>query len=119
VPIPWTIDGDSAGFGSNGSWLPQPDGWGERSVEAQDGDDTSMLALYRAALRLRREHLTSDLDIEWLEGPPNTLTFARGSGVRCVVNFGSEPVPIEGDVLLSSVPLEDGVLPGNASAWLR
>ena len=64
VPIPWTSGGDSAGFGSNGSWLPQPDGWGERSVEAQDGDNTSMLALYRAALRLRRDREFIRLDVE-------------------------------------------------------
>ncbi len=118
VPIPWTIDGDSSGFGSNGSWLPQPDGWGERSVEAQAGRRGSMLELYRAALGLRRQHLTSDLEIEWVDSAPNTLAFVRGSGVRCVVNFGTDPVPIDGEVLLSSEPVEDGQLPGNAAAWL-
>ena len=77
-----------------------------------------MLELYRSALRLRRERLCSDLDIEWLDSAQETLQFVRGSGVRCIVNFGSDPVPIDGDVLLSSVPLEDDRLPGNASAWL-
>jgi alpha-glucosidase len=120
VPIPWTVDGTSAGFGLNGSWLPQPEGWGDRSVEAQSSRTGSMLELYRSALRLRRQHLTSDLDIEWLEGPSSeTLMFLRGSGVRCVVNFGSDPVAIDGEVLLSSTDLDDGRLPGNASAWLR
>lgn len=119
VPIPWTVDGASAGFGWNGSWLPQPDGWGDRSVEAQSSRTGSMLELYRSALRLRRRHLTSDLDIEWLEGPSSeTLMFLRGSGVRCVVNFGSDPVAIDGEVLLSSEPVENGHLPGNASVWL-
>ena len=119
VPIPWTVDGASAGFGWNGSWLPQPDGWGDRSVEAQSSRTGSMLELYRSALRLRRQHLTSDLDIEWLEGPSSeTLMFLRGSGVRCVVNFGSDPVAIDGEVLLSSEPVENGHLPGNASVWL-
>lgn len=37
VPIPWTRDGSSYGFGNGGSWLPQPDGWGELSIEAQTG----------------------------------------------------------------------------------
>ncbi len=119
VPIPWTVDGDSAGFGSNGSWLPQPDGWGGRSVEAQDGRPGSMLELYRSALELRRAHLTSDLDIEWLDGPTSeTLMFRRGSGICCLVNFGSEPVPVRGEILLSSQPVENGHLPGNASVWL-
>ncbi len=119
VPIPWAVDGDSAGFGTNGSWLPQPDGWAERSVEAQAGRDDSMLELYRAALKLRRDHLVSDLDIAWLDSPENTLMFERGSGVRCIVNFGSDPVPITGEVLLSSVDLKDGELPRDAATWVK
>ena len=120
VPIPWESTGPSLGFGSNGAWLPQPDGWGGRSAEAQDGRPGSMLELYRSALRLRTKHLASDLDIEWLDGPTSeTLMFRRGSGIRCLVNFGSDPVPVDGEMLLSSLPLGDGQLPGNASVWLR
>ncbi len=37
VPIPWTVEGTSYGFGSGGSWLPQPATWGAPSVEAQTG----------------------------------------------------------------------------------
>ncbi len=37
-------------------WLPQPPEWGGYSAEAQLGDPDSFLSLYRAALRLRREH---------------------------------------------------------------
>lgn len=118
VPIPWGVDGASAGFGTNGSWLPQPEGWGELSVEAQAGREGSMLELYRAALKLRREHMVADLEIEWLDSPPHILMFQRGSGVRCIVNFGSEPVPLDGEVLVSSVDLEDGELPGDAAAWV-
>jgi alpha-glucosidase len=77
-----------------------------------------MLELYRSALRLRRDRLSVDLDIEWLASPPDTLMFRRGSGVRCIVNFGTDPVSLEGEVLLSSVALEDGLLPTDASAWL-
>lgn len=118
VPIPWTVDGDSAGFGADGSWLPQPTGWGERSVEAQSGATGSMLELYRSALRLRRERLASDLDMEWEEGSNGGLVFRRGSGLRCVVNFGPAPLAIEGEVLLSSVELSDGLLPPDAAVWL-
>ncbi|MFV2119442.1 glycoside hydrolase family 13 protein, partial [Streptomyces sp. Act-28] len=56
VPIPWTRDGSSYGFGPGGSWLPQPEGWGALSVAAQTGDPASTLELYRAALAVRREH---------------------------------------------------------------
>src|SRR5213075_632484 len=37
VPLPWTRELPSA------SWLPQPAEWGARSVEAQRGDDGSVL----------------------------------------------------------------------------
>lgn len=118
VPIPWSKDADSAGFGTNGAWLPQPEGWGELSVESQVGRADSMLELYRSALHLRREHLSSDLEIDWLDSADDTLAFVRGSGIRCIVNFGSDPVALDGEILLSSEPVENGHLPGNASVWL-
>ena len=37
-------------------WLPQPPDWGSYSVESQLADEHSFLNLYRAALRLRRDH---------------------------------------------------------------
>ncbi|GGY14828.1 hypothetical protein GCM10010358_78600 [Streptomyces minutiscleroticus] len=37
VPIPWTREGSSYGFGDGGSRLPQPAEWAELSVEAQTG----------------------------------------------------------------------------------
>jgi len=48
------------------------------------------------------------------------LHFERPGGVRCVTNFGAEPIALPaGDVLLSSVQLADGRLPSDATAWLR
>ncbi|MGW9219427.1 hypothetical protein ACWGP2_24145, partial [Streptomyces sp. NPDC055699] len=40
--------------GAGGSWLPQPEGWGELSVEAQTGEPDSTLELYRSTLAVRR-----------------------------------------------------------------
>ena len=37
VPIPWTSDGPSLGFGTGAPWLPQPADWAELSVEAEQG----------------------------------------------------------------------------------
>ena len=48
VPIPWTREGPSLGFGSGPPWLPPPSSWSELSVEAQDGVDGSTLELYRS-----------------------------------------------------------------------
>ena len=44
----------------------------------------------------------------------------RPGGWESVTNFGSEPVDLpEGEVLLTSAPLEDGRLSGRSTAWIR
>lgn len=119
VPLPWKVEGPSAGFGSAGSWLPQPDGWGMLSAEAQESDPDSMLALYRSALRLRRERLVGDLEMEWEDRGQGVVAFRRGSGLRCVVNMGSTPVDLPpGDLLIASAPTQDGQLPPDTAAWI-
>ena len=66
VPIPWTADGPSFGFGPGGSHLPQPAWFAESSVEAEDADPDSTLNLYRRALALRGQLLTEER-LEWIE----------------------------------------------------
>ena len=52
VPIPWTADGPSLGFGPGGTpWLPQPESYRALAVDQQVGVPGSTLQLYRAALR--------------------------------------------------------------------
>ncbi|MFF7213580.1 glycoside hydrolase family 13 protein [Streptomyces sp. NPDC008238] len=107
VPIPWTTDGPSHGFGPAGSWLPQPAGWGGLSVQAQTGDPGSTLELYRSALRLRRELPgLGDGPMRWLDAPEGVLAFSR-PGLVCTVNVTPEPVqlPVPGRPVLSSEPL--------------
>ncbi|MFJ5220336.1 glycoside hydrolase family 13 protein [Streptomyces sp. NPDC088354] len=106
VPIPWTAGGSSYGFGSGGSWLPQPASWAGLSVEAQTGDPASTLELYRAALRLRRELPgLGDGPMRWLDAPEGVLALAR-PGLACTVNTRSTPVelPVPGRLVLSSEP---------------
>ena len=122
VPIPWSTDGPSLGFGGGPPWLPQPDHWAELSVQAQDAAAGSTLELYRAALRLRRGLLEGD-SMSWLDSPPTALVFRRdqGSGaVVCVVNLGPDPLPLpeHDEVLLASGPVSD-VVPTDTAAWLR
>ncbi|MEU1616358.1 glycoside hydrolase family 13 protein [Streptomyces sp. NPDC005722] len=107
VPIPWTTDGPSHGFGPAGSWLPQPAGWGGLSVQAQTGDPGSTLELYRSALRLRRELPgLGDGPMRWLDAPEGVLAFSR-PGLVCTVNVTPEPVqlPVPGRPVLSSEPV--------------
>ncbi|MEU6986347.1 alpha-amylase family glycosyl hydrolase [Streptomyces sp. NPDC046324] len=112
VPLPWTPDGPSYGFGPAGSWLPQPREWGALSVAAQTADPASTLELYRRALRLRREHpaLGAGETVEWEEAPPGVLAFRRRSSAGDVVvalNTTARDVtlPLPGRPLLSSEPL--------------
>ncbi|WP_299530791.1 glycoside hydrolase family 13 protein [uncultured Streptomyces sp.] len=124
VPIPWTRGGSSHGFGSGGSWLPQPAGWGELSVEAQTGVEGSTLELYRTAVAARRAHpgLGAGTGVEWLDGPEGVLAFAR-PGFVCTVNTTGAPVRMTapGTVLVSSAPVTvDGAefeLPSDTTVW--
>jgi len=125
VPIPWTATGPSLGFGDGGSWLPQPADWADLSVESQQGDPTSVLELYRDALRARREHpdLGAGSDVEWLEAPAGVLSFRRGA-FTCAVNFGPDlaRLPLAGRVVLASggFATEDAdvLVPPDTTVWL-
>jgi alpha-glucosidase len=106
VPLPWT-----RGLQAH-TWLPQPESWSAKSVEAQSADAGSFLALYRRALALRPRG-----GFAWRGSPPGSLVFERDETV-CAVNVSAEPFALEGDVLLASEPLGDALPPG-AAAWLR
>lgn len=123
VPLPWSGNERPYGFsraGGHQPWLTQPDGWGDLTVAHQEADPASMLALYRAALALRRElpGLTSQ-DFAWLPSVPGVLSFRRGE-VTCLVNLSDHDValPEHRNVALSSGPLEGDHLPPDTTVWL-
>ncbi|KAB8182685.1 DUF3459 domain-containing protein [Nonomuraea phyllanthi] len=120
VPIPWTASGD---FGWRNPWLPIPASWGPLSAEAQRDDPGSTLNLYRAALRLRRQHpALGGGTLTWLDSPKDVLAIERDPGLVVVLNTGEEPVRpgVDGEVLLSSGPLpDDGTLPPDTTIWLQ
>ncbi|MFE2597047.1 glycoside hydrolase family 13 protein [Streptomyces sp. NPDC059396] len=133
VPLPWTRTGSSYGFGPGGSWLPQPEGWGAYSVEAQTGSPGSFLELYRTALTLRRRYL-GDETFTWLPSAPGELAFRKAgagpsggtAGLECRINLSTEPIPLpEGaELLLSSDDLTSShtntrLLPPDTAAWLN
>lgn len=120
VPLPWTNEGPSFGFGSNGAHLTQPDWFENFTVESEDGKPGSTLELYRRALALRHE-LQTDEELEWLDAASaDILHFRRPNGWEVVTNFGAEPVALPaGEVLVSSQPIDADVLPGETTVWLR
>ena len=114
VPVPWSgVDARS--------WLPQPEWFAQFAVDVEERDRSSMLWLYRDALRVRRTTAGfGDGPFEWLSTGPDLLAFRRDGGLLCVVNFGAlaQSLPTHERVLLASSPLVDGLLPGDAAVWL-
>jgi alpha-glucosidase len=126
VPIPWGGSEPPYQFGpGNGQpWLPQPADWAPLTAEAQAADPDSMLSLYKAALRIRKEHQAlGDGRLEWDEDTPKgVLSFTRHPGFRCLVNISTEPIDLPGgdtEVLLASQPLANGKVPVDTTVWLR
>ena len=130
VPIPWTAtDEPPYGFTPPGvyeSWLPMPRDWRDLSVEAQLKDEGSTLNLYRAAIRIRREHPDlGDGTLTWLDAPAGTLAFRRGRSLTCLVNMTPEWIEIghrPGTLLLASQRPEDAggavrLAPDSATWW--
>ena len=131
VPLPWRGTHAPFGFSPTGPgpdgtvaapWLPQPDEWAALTVQAQESDPGSMLWLYRQALRIRRrERALGDGPMTWLESEPHALVFARGDEFVNVTNLASAPIalPDHQSILLSSMPLEGGLLPPDSTVWLH
>lgn len=141
VPVPWASDQPAFGFNTTGeSWLPQPAEYGELAPDRQAGDPGSTLELYRTLLRLRRELRLGEGKLTPLEilpapgsqaGPAagthsaasQVVAFASacpGGSVALVLNTGQDNVVLPaGEVLVSSAPLVDGLLPADAAAWVR
>jgi alpha-glucosidase len=122
VPLPWSGDRPPYGFGGAETWLPQPEGWAPLTAAAQERNPHSMLHLYRAALRLRRDlPALGDGDLRWLPTEEGALAFARDPGFGCLVTFDvSSPVelPAGARVLLASGPLaDDGRVPADTAVW--
>jgi len=107
VPIPWTSDGPSYGFGAGDAWLPQPPVFGDLTASAQEGDPDSMLELYRTVLRIRRARLVGVDELDIVDDAPGILHFRRGGNVQVVINMGDETVPMPaGTILVASDPTQ-------------
>ncbi|UED83784.1 glycoside hydrolase family 13 protein [Streptomyces profundus] len=130
VPMPWSRDGASFGFGGVGGWLPQPGDWGALSVEAQTDDPGSTLELYRRALAERRARsaLGAGDGVEWLEAADGVLAFRRvgadGRAVLVAANTTDRAAPLPGACasargqVLASGPYRQGEpLPADTTVW--
>jgi len=127
VPLPWESSPTSAyGFSTpaqvdpNDTWLPQPAWWGDYSVEKQERDPRSTLAMYRAALEIRhQESGLGDGEMTWREFGDDVLAFSRPGDFLCIVNFGKPFKLPAGEILLSSSPIHGDLLPEDTTVWMR
>lgn len=127
VPLPWSAnESGSFGFsineklGKENSWLPQPNWWGNYSAENQEHDPNSTLNLYRKALEIRKTEIgLGDGELEWLNLSDQVLAFKRPGNFACIVNFGEAFKIPDGEVLIASTPIEDGILPEDGALWMR
>jgi alpha-glucosidase len=126
VPLPWTSEGPTFGFAPEGSeapWLPQPRSFAALAADVQARSETSTLALYRAALALRRERLVgAPPTVAWqvVADRDDVVAYARGE-IVVAVNFGDEPFVLPatwGTVLLRSDGSDGGPLEASTGAWL-
>ncbi|MGO4102920.1 glycoside hydrolase family 13 protein [Leifsonia sp. YAF41] len=120
VPIPWTADGASYGFGPTAaSWLPQPKEWALLARDVQVDVPGSTLELYRLALRLRREHQLGWGNVNWLDGFSDEVVALTNGTVTVIANTGATSVTLPaGKQLLASGPLDGDLLPGDTTVWL-
>ena len=125
VPIPWSGTEQPFGFSTDAEpWLPMPAHWDDFTVEAQTGTEGSMLELYKALLAERRANpALGEGALTWDDTATEVLSFTRQPGFRCVVNLGSEPTPVKGEVIIASVLLVEGdagpAVPSDGAVWLR
>jgi alpha-glucosidase len=91
TPMQWDAS-PNAGFSTIEPWLPVDDNYQTQNVDAQRGDQTSMLSLYRSLIELRQSEPA--LTVGSYRGVPaagDILTYMRehdGSRFLAALNFG-------------------------------
>ena len=121
APVPWEGGPPGHGFTTGTPWRAVPAKWEQLSAAVQLEDTASTLSLFRAALELRRGHPAFHGDgVEWFGAPPGCLAFRRpGSTLVCALNTSDVSVPLPpGDLLLTSGPLDEGLLPPDTAVYL-
>jgi alpha-glucosidase len=80
TPMPWS-KAPHAGFTGGTPWLPLNSDWQQRCAAVQEKDESSMLSLYRALLKLRRnEPALRTGDYRLSSAKDGVLAYERGEG---------------------------------------
>ena len=116
TPMQWSGGSPFAGFSSVEPWLPLAPDWRARNVDAQRGDASSLLALHRRLLALRRaERALSEGPLALLPSPSNVIAYLRSHGATrfaCVHTLTAEPaempLPANGRIVVSTDRSREG-----------
>lgn len=133
VPLPWNREspnnfGFSSGDAVPDSWLPQPDSWGDRSVEKHDADPDSITNMYRGLLRERRNAASADArNFSWLETGHDDVLGYRHGDIIVMFNMSDGEREIRAvddlirDVVVESIAgaLTNGTMAPNSAVWFR
>jgi alpha-glucosidase len=126
TPMQWD-PGPCAGFSTVEPWLPVSGDAAVVNVQAEEGDPTSILTLYKELLALRREHIAlSAGDYYPLAMTGDLLAYMRrasGEAFLIALNFGGEPYAVsmrqlglKGRVVLSThLDRKDELLEGDVN----
>jgi alpha-glucosidase len=119
VPMPWEKGNQSNGFSETGaSWLPQPASYQALARDQQLNVAGSTLEFYKAALRFRSELKLGEGSFDWVN-QGELLSYKNGETL-ILHNFSETPQQLpEGELLLASAEVLDGLLPAHASCYLR
>ena len=131
VPLPWQGEIAPFDFTSGQPWLPLQDSWAELTVEKQEVDPNSTLALYRNALSLRTDNLVSTGELTWLSTPhigqygSELLGFRRGN-ISIFMNLAEKAIEVEitGKLLINSTGTVHGsggkfFIPAISTIWVQ
>ncbi|WP_018607628.1 alpha-glucosidase family protein [Uliginosibacterium gangwonense] len=96
TPMPWTVQGEGAGFSTHEPWLPIPQAHQVQAVDAQAAQPDSVLNFYRGFLAWRRNlPVLAKGDIRFMTSPDSVLCFMRSMDrqeVFCAFNLSPEAV---------------------------
>lgn len=105
VPLPWSGKESPFGFTSGKPWLPIPSQWIDLTVEAESGDPSSSLEMYRVAMALRKNVLGAQNDFRWTRTPDGSglISYMRRN-VEIFLNTSDSPCTFsaQGELLISS-----------------
>ncbi len=120
VPLPWVASVPGLGFGGGAAgWLPQPASYAEFARDVQEREPTSTLALYRAALQLRRDRGLGGHPLRWdATSGAGVLSFQVGDvHVSCNLGTADASLPPDAEPLLASSPGSDGRVGTDCCVW--